>query len=321
MLTKSLTRLSRTSNFRYTPKDLPNSRHFHPSCPKTMPSTQDLAIHASATGPALRLAQSHSADAPLKLYAGWFCPFVQRAWIVLEEKAVPYQYIEINPYQKDPAFLALNPRGLVPTLAVPHREHDRKVQRPIYESIVICEYLDEAYTDSGTGRLLPADDAYERARCRLWIDHVASRVVPAWYRLMQHTPDKGYSIEEARAGLHGHLRAFAKEMVDSGADDGPWFLGERFSLVDVMLIPWAVRLWLIDHYKKGGVGIPPKGERGEDERIWARWDSWYEAALRRKSVVDTSSEREVYVEVYKRYADDTTQSEVGKATREGSKLP
>jgi glutathione S-transferase len=56
---------------------------------------------------------------PLKLYGAWFCPFVQRAWIVLHEKDIPYQYVEINPYHKAPELLALNPRGLVPTLAVP----------------------------------------------------------------------------------------------------------------------------------------------------------------------------------------------------------
>lgn len=34
-----------------------------------------------------------------------FCPYVQRAWIVLEERGIPYQYEEINPYKKEPHFL------------------------------------------------------------------------------------------------------------------------------------------------------------------------------------------------------------------------
>ncbi|OIW31211.1 glutathione S-transferase [Coniochaeta ligniaria NRRL 30616] len=272
----------------------------------------------SATGQALQLVQAHSSTAPLKLYAGWFCPFVQRAWIVLEEKNLPYQYIEINPYDKSPEFLALNPRGLVPTLAVPV-SGDKKDLRPLYESTVICEYLEEAYPDSGP-RLLPQGDSYERARCRLWIDHVGSRIVPAWYKLMQHTDDKPYSIQEAREGLHKHLKAFAKEMLEHGSG-GPWFLGDRFSLADVALVPWAQRLWLIDHYKPGGVGIPKNGERGEDEAVWGRWDTWLEAALERKSVRETASDEKEYIAIYKRYAEDTTQSEVGQATRQGGKLP
>jgi glutathione S-transferase len=283
-----------------------------------MPSLVDNP-QPSATGRALQLVQAHSSPAPLKLYAGWFCPFVQRAWIVLEEKKLPYEYIEINPYDKSPEFLALNPRGLVPTLAVPVSDHGQKELRPLYESTVICEYLEEAYPEAGE-RLLPQDDPYERARCRIWIDHVGSRIVPAWYKLMQHTDDKPYGIQEAREGLHKPLMAFAKEMLEHGTG-GPWFLGDKFSLVDVVLVPWAQRLWLIDHYKSGGVGIPKKGERGDAEDVWARWDQWLEAALQRKSVKETASGEKEYIDIYKRYAEDTTQSEVGQATRQGDKLP
>lgn len=67
-----------------------------------------------ATGNALKTVQKHAAAQPLKMYASWFCPYVQRLWIALEIKEVPYEYREINPYDKSPEFLALNPRGLVP---------------------------------------------------------------------------------------------------------------------------------------------------------------------------------------------------------------
>ncbi|KAK3330660.1 glutathione S-transferase [Apodospora peruviana] len=278
----------------------------------------DTSNKGQASGAAAEFAAAHSADHPLKLYGGWFCPFVQRAWIVLAEKKIPHQYIEINPYHKAPEFLALNPRGLVPTLAVPV-EGGAKNLKPLYESTVICEYLDEAFPDEANfgPRLLPPDDVYERARCRLWIDHVGSRIVPAFYRFIQHTPDKPHSIEDVSSEFLGHLKAFVKEM-DS---NGPWFLGERFSLVDVMLAPWAKRLFLIDHYKPGGVGIPAAGERGEDEEVWSRWEKWRDAVFARESVKKTWSNEDQYIDVYKRYAEDTTGSEVGKATRQGKSLP
>ncbi len=34
-----------------------------------------------------------------------FCPFVQRTWIALEEKGIPYQYKEVNPYKRESHFL------------------------------------------------------------------------------------------------------------------------------------------------------------------------------------------------------------------------
>lgn len=284
-----------------------------------MPNQVDTSLEPHPSGLAAEFAEAHSADHPLKLYGGWFCPFVQRAWITLHEKSIPHQYVEINPYHKAPEFLALNPRGLVPTLAVPvdSEGENKKAQKPLYESFVLCEYLDEAYADEAAygPRLLPADDVYERARCRLWIDHVGSKIVPAFYKMLQHTPEKAYSIEEARGELLGHITTWVKEMDPSG----PWFLGERFSLVDVMLAPWAKRLFLIDHYKPGGLGIVVANEK--DAETWDRWQRWLDAILQRQSVRDTTSTDDKYIEAYKRYAEDTTGSEVGQATRSGNHLP
>lgn len=106
------------------------------------------------------------------------------------------------------------------------------------------------------------------------------------------------------------------------AEKGPFFLGSTFSLVDITLIPWALRLFLIDHYKTpGGVGIPMPGEGGEAEHLWERWGTWFGAVKQRSSVMDTISDRDKYIEVYKRYAEDDTGSEVGQATRSGKGLP
>ncbi|SPO05457.1 related to glutathione transferase omega 1 [Cephalotrichum gorgonifer] len=294
-------------------------------------STVDTSIQPSPTGAAAAYAAAHAHADPgaLTLYGGWFCPFVQRVWITLHEKSAPHRYVEINPYKKDRELLDLNPRGLVPTLRIPAGEEGGGSggARALYESLVVCEYLEEAFPGGGEeeeGRggpiaLLPRD-TYERARCRLWIDHVATRIVPAFYKLLQHTPEKPYTLDSARADLVSHIRTLALEMDPGGR--GPWFLGDAFSLVDVALAPWAKRLFLIDHYKDGGAGIPdPEGLEGEDARVWRRWRTWFDAVGERPSVRDTWSDEEEYVKVYRRYADDTTQSLVGKATREGGRLP
>jgi len=51
----------------------------------------DSNLFPHATGAAKDIVDAHQAEQPLKLYSGWFCPFVQRAWTVLEEKKIPYQ--------------------------------------------------------------------------------------------------------------------------------------------------------------------------------------------------------------------------------------
>lgn len=60
-------------------------------------------------------------------------PFVQRVWIALEAKGIPYQYIEVDPYEKPTELLAINPRGLVPALL--HGNWG------CYESTVLLEYV------------------------------------------------------------------------------------------------------------------------------------------------------------------------------------
>lgn len=275
----------------------------------------DTSIADHTTGAAASFAAKHAEEHPLKFYGGWFCPFVQRSWMVLHEKGIPHQYIEVNPYKKEAHFLRLNPRGLIPTLAVPARDGGGGERKALYDSTVISEYLDEAFTDAGS-RLLPGD-AYERARCRLWIDHINTRIVPAFYRFIQHTPEKQYSIEEARGEFLGQIKTLVKEM----ADGGPWFLGETFSLVDVMVAPWAMRMFLFDHYKPGGLGLPEVKGNSEDDQTWIRWGQWFDAIRERQSVKDTLSDREAYIICYKRYAEDKTNSLVGQATRGGGKMP
>lgn len=94
---------------------------------------------------------------------------------------------------------------------------------------------------------------------------------------------------------------------------GLYFLGKDLSLIDLVLAPWAVRLWVFDHFK-GGANVPKDG--------WGkRWATWLEAIEKRESVVNSTSEREHYVPIYQRYADDTAQSELAKATREGKGVP
>ncbi|KAJ2903874.1 hypothetical protein MKZ38_009257 [Zalerion maritima] len=287
-------------------------------------STIDTSIDPKPTGSAAILAAEHSAPHPLILYGGWFCPFVQRTWIVLTEKCIPYQYIEINPYKKAPEFIALNPRGLVPTLAVPSSQTSGSSgegqTQALYESNIVCEYLDEEYRgEVKFGPSLLPGTSYERARCKLWMDHISSKIVPSFYKLLQHTPEKAYLLDEAREQLHAGIKTLTREMKEE--ESGPWFLGDTFTMVDVCLAPWAKRLWLIDHYKPGGCGFPEKGEAGEEEEVWRRWRLWLDAILHRESVLKTSSSDEMYIDVYRRYAEDTTSSLVGQATRKGERLP
>lgn len=177
----------------------------------------------------------------------------------------------------------------------------------------MLEFLDEAYPGH-TPKLMP-EDPYERWRVRVWMDFVGKKFIPSFHRFLQSQGDKE-ELEGKRQEFLGVLKEWTREM----DREGPFFLGKDFGILDIVLGPWALRLWVFDHFK-GGLGIPEKGKGGEDEEVWERWRKWYEAVSERRSVKETCSDREHLLPIYQRYADDKAQSELAKATREGRGVP
>jgi glutathione S-transferase len=96
-------------------------------------------------------------DEPLVLASHALCPYVQRAAIVLDEKGVAFRAATSTWPPSRTGSFAVSPLGKTPVLLV----HGA----PIFESAVICEYLDECLVP----RLHPTD-ALARARHRSWIE-------------------------------------------------------------------------------------------------------------------------------------------------------
>ncbi|WP_439859737.1 glutathione S-transferase family protein [Pseudomonas sp. MBLB4136] len=159
----------------------------------------------------------------LELVSHPLCPYVQRAAIVLAEKGVAFSRRDVDLSDKPAWFLALSPLGKVPLL--------RSERGVLFESAVIAEYLDEIYAP----RLHPAD-AFERARHRAWIEF-ASAVLNDIARF--------YNAADADQldARHQALRRRFEQLEDR-LQAGPWFAGERFSLVDAAFAP-VFRYWQV----------------------------------------------------------------------------
>ncbi|BGO93044.1 hypothetical protein NBRC10512_004265 [Rhodotorula toruloides] len=245
-----------------------------------------------ATGAAEQTVQKHLSPHDLVFHAGWFCPFVQRVWIALEEKGIPYEYREVNPYKKEPHFLKINPKGLVPAL-----EHDNKA---LYESLVLLEYLDDAFPDSA----IRPSDPHELGLVRLACQQISNVVVPAFYRYVQ--------AQETDKQKEGH-EAFVKALRDVHEQwfvkGGEWARGDKFGWVDCVLGPWVARFTLLEKHR---------GFKAED--VGPEFSAWCDRVLERPSVKATSSLPENYENVYRRYFENTAESEVAKATRKGEWL-
>ncbi|UKZ53942.1 hypothetical protein TrVGV298_007745 [Trichoderma virens] len=215
--------------------------------------------HPVATSAAAETIKKHEKPANTVLWAGWFCPFTQRSWVVLEELGIPYQYKEVNPYLKEASFLEISPKGLTPGLQV-----DGK---PLHDSIIINEFLNEEY---GSSKLLP-EDPYQRTIARLWIDYINKEVVPAFFRLLQAQPNEPEKQSSALIEFKNLLSTISKKA------KGLYFFGDQFSLVDAALAPWAVRDFIVRDFRRFV---------REDVQGWSDWAAALET---RESVVRTTS--------------------------------
>ncbi|RAH86907.1 glutathione S-transferase [Aspergillus japonicus CBS 114.51] len=253
------------------------------------------SYHTKATGLAAETVADHSADNDLKLFGSCFCPFVQRVWIALQFKGIPYQYIEVDPYKKPKSLLEVNPRGLVPAL--------RHGDWSSHESTVLLEYLEDL---NAGPPLLPPGDPKLRAHCRLWADYVNRHIVPTFYRILQ-AQDQEKQISHAE-----ELRDSFNTLIGAAHAEGPFFLGDKLSFVDVQIAPWIIRLRRVLEPYRGW----PEPEAG------SRWGAWVDAIEKDPHVAATTSDDDLYLDSYERYAENRPNtSQLANAINSGRGLP
>jgi glutathione S-transferase len=173
------------------------------------------------------------------LYTAERCPYAARARIVLAEKGLDYEAVEID-LEDRPAWLyEKNPLGRVPVY-----EEEGGLVLP--ESRVIMEYLEERYPEPA---LWPADPA-ERALGRLRLERFDDRLGDAYYTARRG--DGQERLDEALAALDRELEA------------EPYLSGREYGLADIGYVPWILRA-----QDRFGVELGP-ATAGWLERLLAR---------------------------------------------------
>ncbi|MDX1284320.1 MAG: glutathione S-transferase family protein, partial [Draconibacterium sp.] len=145
----------------------------------------------------------------LKLISFTLCPYVQRAMIVLNEKNIPFDIEYIDLSEPPPWFYDISPLEKVPVLLVNGE--------PLFESMVICEYLDEITE----GSLYP-EDALKRAKNRAWIEF-GSDILSTTFEFYTTTDEKRFK----------HLIDILIdrfEVLEDEISDGDYFNGDEFSM-------------------------------------------------------------------------------------------
>lgn len=182
----------------------------------------------------------------MTLYAGTTDPHSHRTRIVLYEKDVECQVVEVDIRKKPREIGEINPYNTVPTMI------DRDLV--LYESHIINEYLDERLPHPP---LMPVDPV-SRAKARLML----MRFDRDWYSLL---PDL-VSADKKRAQNSRNVLRDGLTVISPVFKEQPFILGPEFSLVDCSLAPI---LWRLPLY---GIELPRQAKPIMDyaDRVFAR---------------------------------------------------
>lgn len=151
-----------------------------------------------------------------------FCPYAQRAHIVLEAKKIPYHTFNINLTNKPEWLTKYSPLGKVPSIGLP----TEKGHPFVHESLIIADYLDEKYPEI---QLYPKDPL-AKAIDRLLIEQF-NGVITAYYKSIG---DPANLVD-----LSNGLDKFEEELKKRGTT---FFGGSNPGMLDYMIWPWFERI-------------------------------------------------------------------------------
>ena len=166
----------------------------------------------------------------MTLYSGITDPFSHRCRIVLYEKGMDFQVIDVDLANKPEDLAVINPHNQVPVLV----ERDLVLQ----QANIINEYIDERFPHP---QLMPADPVM-RSKARLGL-YEFERDLYAYVADLESSNQK--AADKARATIRDNLTQivplFSKQQ---------YILGDEFSMLDVAIAPL---LWRLGHY---GIELP-----------------------------------------------------------------
>ncbi|XP_045782153.1 pyrimidodiazepine synthase-like [Maniola jurtina] len=163
----------------------------------------------------------------LRLYHVEMNPYGHRVLLVLEAKRAKYEVYRLDPLNLPAWFRAKNPRLKIPVLEIPTDQGDKY----LFESVVICDYLDEKYAANP----LHSRDPYVKAQDRLLIERFNELIKGS---LECFDTNFAFGSEQ----IIQTLDIFEKELASRGTY---YFGGDRPGMLDYMIWPWVERLYLL----------------------------------------------------------------------------
>jgi len=188
----------------------------------------------------------------LRVYSMKYCPFAQRARLVVKAKNLPHDIVNIDLNKKPEWYFQIHPKGQVPALV----DGDNTV----IESLDIADYLDEKYP--GQNPLYPSDPVAKENDKK--IITLIGAATDAYYKFLNNPKD--YTVEEAMSVLLPPLEPLEKELKKR---ETTYFGGAKPGMIDFMLWPWAERSGTIAP-RLGVKEVPFRDDQIPTLRKWSK---------------------------------------------------
>lgn len=289
---------------------------------------------------------NNNQEQPLVFYSAWFCPYAQRVWMALNEHPnIQYQLVESlgsgleASYTKHPDLLACNPKGLVPTLVVMPQQQktnisrsggnshgaNQKEQQILYDSLKILQELEEG--NLGCAATCSNDNIIDNNKHRLQqqqllkasSDEWNQRICSTFYRVLmtQTQAEQDTAWDE----LFSSLVDFGQHL--SAEENGGYYDGDpNPGIVDWTVYPFVSRLFVLEHYRGYSLRQTVMAAVEQDSHNNTKTNItnllvWQKRMEARPAVAATSAQPSRLLAIYERYANRSTQSQVGNAVKEG----
>ena len=166
----------------------------------------------------------------MTLYSGSTDPYSHRCRIVLYEKDMDFEIIDVDMHNKPEEIASISPSGKMPVLV----ERDLVLT----ESNIINEYIDERFPHP---QLMPPDPVM-RARARLVLSNFE-------HDLFSHVNTLEHSLSKASDKARAEIRDSLSQLTPILTKQ-KYLMNDEFSMLDVAIAPL---LWRLEHY---GIDLP-----------------------------------------------------------------
>ncbi|ORY13023.1 glutathione-S-transferas-like protein omega 1 [Clohesyomyces aquaticus] len=175
----------------------------------------------------------------ITLYTNHRCPWAHRAHIVIKELGLPYEEVIIDlETPREPWYLEVNPRGLVPSIKFSGGNlHDEIIT----ESAIVSQFLADAYPNHLVPATGTADAALKRARINFFVDTWFTKAGGHWFQILRKE-DEG----EKEALANEFLGVVTKEIEPLLKDAAPFFGGsDKLTLAEALIAPFILRIYAL----------------------------------------------------------------------------